>query len=199
MPVVRIDGRIKRLYSIHQKLKRQKIDLDQVYDFVALRVITASASRTATRRSASSTRCGRRFPGRIKDFIAMPQPNGYQSLHTSVISEHGLALRGADPHRRDAPHRRGGHRGALEIQGRPRRRPSATSATSSGCGSCSNGSRRCATRTSSSRPEDRSLPGGGLHLHARRARSRRCRAARRRSTSPTPSTPTSAITASARA
>ena len=37
-----IDGRIKRLFSIHQKLKRQKIDLDQVYDLVALRIVTGS-------------------------------------------------------------------------------------------------------------------------------------------------------------
>ena len=42
MPVLQIDGRIKRLYSIHQKLKRQKIDLEQVYDFVALRIVTDS-------------------------------------------------------------------------------------------------------------------------------------------------------------
>ena len=74
VPVIQIDGRIKRLFSIHQKLKRQKIDLDQVYDFVALRIVTAVGARTATRRSASSTRRGRRCPGRIKDFIAMPRP-----------------------------------------------------------------------------------------------------------------------------
>ena len=40
MPVVQIDGRIKRLYSIYQKLKKQKIELEQVYDFVALRIVT---------------------------------------------------------------------------------------------------------------------------------------------------------------
>src|SRR5438067_636746 len=42
VPVIAIDGRIKRLFSIHQKLKRQKIDLDQVYDLVALRIVTDS-------------------------------------------------------------------------------------------------------------------------------------------------------------
>src|SRR3990170_8220212 len=42
VPVIHIDGRIKRLFSIHQKLKRQKIDLDQVYDLIALRIVTAS-------------------------------------------------------------------------------------------------------------------------------------------------------------
>src|SRR5215471_13850750 len=42
VPVIHIDGRIKRLFSIHQKLKKQKIDLDQVYDFMALRIVTAS-------------------------------------------------------------------------------------------------------------------------------------------------------------
>src|SRR5439155_3324655 len=79
----------KRLYSIHLKLKRQKIDLDRVYDFVALRVITPSikdcyAALGIIHQTWSPV------PGRIKDFIAMPRPNGYQSLHTSVISEHGL-------------------------------------------------------------------------------------------------------------
>jgi GTP pyrophosphokinase len=89
VPITSISGRIKRLYSIHLKLKRQKIDLERVYDFVALRVITHSikdcyAALGIIHQTWSPV------PGRIKDFIAMPRPNGYQSLHTSVISEHGF-------------------------------------------------------------------------------------------------------------
>jgi GTP diphosphokinase / guanosine-3',5'-bis(diphosphate) 3'-diphosphatase len=85
---IRIDGRIKRLYSIWQKLKKQKIELEQVYDFVALRIITRSVKDCyATLGIIHNTWSP--VPGRIKDFIAMPRPNGYQSLHTSVISEKG--------------------------------------------------------------------------------------------------------------
>jgi len=89
VPVVELDGRIKRLWSIHQKLKRQKIELEQVYDFIAIRLITDSikdcyAALGIIHQTWSPV------PGRIKDFIAMPRPNGYQSLHTSVISEHGM-------------------------------------------------------------------------------------------------------------
>src|SRR6478752_3550129 len=85
---VEIDGRIKRLYSIWQKLNKQKIELDQVYDFVALRIITHSVRDCyATLGIIHNTWSP--VPGRIKDFIAMPRPNGYQSLHTSVISEKG--------------------------------------------------------------------------------------------------------------
>ena len=102
VPVIHIDGRIKRLFSIHQKLKRQKIDLDQVYDFMALRIITNSikdcyAALGIIHQTWSPV------PGRIKDFIAMPRPNGYQSLHTSVVSERGfpfeVQIRTAEMHR----------------------------------------------------------------------------------------------------
>ena len=62
-------------------------------------------SRTATRALGIIHQTWSPVPGRIKDFIAMPRPNGYQSLHTSVISERGVPVRGADPHRRDAPRR----------------------------------------------------------------------------------------------
>src|SRR2546423_9156458 len=88
VPVLELDGRIKRLWSISQKLKRQRIELEQVYDFIALRIVTDSikdcyAALGIIHQTWSPV------PGRIKDFIAMPRPNGYQSLHTSVISERG--------------------------------------------------------------------------------------------------------------
>ncbi len=89
VPVVEVAGRTKHLFSIHQKLRRQKIDLDQVYDFVALRVITKTI-RDCYAALGIIHQTWSPVPGRIKDFIAMPRPNGYQSLHTSVISEGGF-------------------------------------------------------------------------------------------------------------
>ena len=89
VPIVAIDGRIKRLWSIHQKLKRQRIELEQVYDFIALRVVTDGV-KDCYAALGFIHQTWSPVPGRIKDFIAMPRPNGYQSLHTSVISEHGM-------------------------------------------------------------------------------------------------------------
>jgi GTP diphosphokinase / guanosine-3',5'-bis(diphosphate) 3'-diphosphatase len=102
VPVIHIDGRIKRLFSIHQKLKRQKIDLDQVYDLVALRIITPSV-KDCYGALGIIHQTWSPVPGRIKDFIATPRPNGYQSLHTSVISDRGfpfeVQIRSAEMHR----------------------------------------------------------------------------------------------------
>ena len=89
VPVISVDGRLKRLYSINQKLKTQRIELDQVYDFVALRIITDSV-KDCYAALGIIHQTWSPVPGRIKDFIAMPRPNGYQSLHTSVISERGV-------------------------------------------------------------------------------------------------------------
>ena len=101
--VIHLDGRIKRLYSIHQKLERQVIDLERVYDFVAIRVISQSV-RDCYAALGIIHQTWSPVPGRIKDFIAMPRPNGYQSLHTSVISEHGfpfeVQIRTEEMHRR---------------------------------------------------------------------------------------------------
>lgn len=91
VPVLSIDGRVKRLYSIWLKLKAQKIDLEQVYDFVALRIVTPSV-KDCYAALGIIHQTWSPVPGRIKDFIAMPRPNGYQSLHTSVISERGFAF-----------------------------------------------------------------------------------------------------------
>jgi GTP pyrophosphokinase len=84
----RIDGRIKRLWSIHQKLKKQRIDLEQVYDFVALRLIVKSVPDCYATLGVLHN-LWRPVPGRIKDFIAMARPNGYQALHTSVFGDEG--------------------------------------------------------------------------------------------------------------
>jgi guanosine-3',5'-bis(diphosphate) 3'-pyrophosphohydrolase len=83
-----LEGRIKRLSSIHQKLRRQRIDLEQVYDFVALRVLVPTIPDCYAVLGVLHN-MWRPVPGRIKDFIAMPRPNGYQSLHTSVIGDEG--------------------------------------------------------------------------------------------------------------
>ena len=84
----RVESRIKRLYSIHKKLQRQHISVDQVYDLCAMRVITRSLQDCYAVLGIIHN-LWRPVPGRIKDFIAMPRPNFYQSLHTSVITEDG--------------------------------------------------------------------------------------------------------------
>ena len=84
-----MESRVKRLYSIHNKLLRQKITVEQVYDLFAVRIITKSVKDCYTALGAIHG-VWRPVPGRIKDFIAMPRPNLYQSLHTTVIAEGGL-------------------------------------------------------------------------------------------------------------
>ncbi len=86
--VARVESRIKRLYSIQQKLLAQAIPVDQVYDLLAIRVICRTVGDCyATLGLLHSI--WRPVPGRIKDFIAMPRPNLYQSLHTTLIAGGG--------------------------------------------------------------------------------------------------------------
>ena len=80
----RVEGRVKRAYSVFQKLKRQKISIDQVYDLLAVRVITDSVKNCYAALGVIHNEW-HPIPGRIKDFIAIPRPNLYQSLHTSVM------------------------------------------------------------------------------------------------------------------
>ena len=84
----RVEWRIKRLYSIFQKLQRTKVTFDQVYDLLAVRVITQDVASCYAVFGLIHT-LWRPVPGRIKDFIAMPRANRYQSLHTTVIGEGG--------------------------------------------------------------------------------------------------------------
>ena len=84
----RVEGRVKRLYSIWQKLRRQEIPIEQVYDLLAVRIITDNVKNCYGALGVIHN-TWRPVPGRIKDFIAIPRPNHYQSLHTSVIGPHG--------------------------------------------------------------------------------------------------------------
>jgi GTP pyrophosphokinase len=97
----RIESRVKRLYSIYVKLKKQRISLDQVYDLLALRIVTDNIKNCYAALGVIHN-TWRPVPGRIKDFIAMPRPNGYQSLHTSVIAggqPFEVQIRTAEMHR----------------------------------------------------------------------------------------------------
>jgi GTP pyrophosphokinase len=87
----RVEARIKRPYSVFQKMKRQKIALDQVYDLLALRIITDSVKNCYAALGVIHNEW-HPIPGRIKDFIAIPRPNLYQSLHTSVIGQGGRSF-----------------------------------------------------------------------------------------------------------
>jgi GTP pyrophosphokinase len=89
--VINLEQRIKRLYSIYQKLKRQRITIDQVYDLVAVRIITESVKDCYGALGVIHT-AWKPIPGRFKDWIAIPRENFYQSLHTSVVGEGGQSF-----------------------------------------------------------------------------------------------------------
>jgi GTP pyrophosphokinase len=98
----RVEWRIKRIYSIFQKQQRSKVSFDQVYDLLAVRVITQDVAACYAVFGLIHT-LWRPVPGRIKDFIAMPRANRYQSLHTTVMSTAGhqfeVQIRTEDMHR----------------------------------------------------------------------------------------------------
>src|SRR5271169_4767969 len=96
-----LEARVKGLYSLHRKLVRQERSLDQVYDLLAVRVISDS-ERNCYAALGVVHHIWRPLPGRFKDYIAIPRPNLYQSLHTTVI--HGgqpfeIQIRTQDMHR----------------------------------------------------------------------------------------------------
>jgi GTP diphosphokinase / guanosine-3',5'-bis(diphosphate) 3'-diphosphatase len=83
--------RLKRLYSIHRKMEAQRIDFHQVYDFLALRIITDTVKNCYAALGIIHQRWTH-IPHRFRDFIAMPKPNLYRALHTTIITEDKLSV-----------------------------------------------------------------------------------------------------------
>ena len=82
-----LQGRIKRVYSLHKKLQKYEGDISKVYDLVALRIITKSTADCYAALGAIHKHL-QLLPGRVKDYIALPKPNAYKSIHTTVFDKH---------------------------------------------------------------------------------------------------------------
>ncbi len=86
-----VKGRAKHMWSIYQKMKKTGRELEQIYDAIGFRVITDSIRQCYEALGVAHSKWTP-IPGRFKDYIALPKPNMYQSLHTSVIGPHGQRI-----------------------------------------------------------------------------------------------------------
>ena len=162
--VAQVSGREKTPYSIWRKMQNKNVSFEQLADIMAFRIIVADVAQCyqALGLIHGSYQV---IPGRFKDYISVPKPNGYRSLHTGVIGPLRPAHRAADPHRGDAGPGRARRRRALDLQAgravdrcaavRLAAQPASTSSTRRPTprNSSSTPSSRCSTtRCSASRP-----------------------------------------------
>ncbi len=83
-----VHGRVKRLFSLHKKMRKYQGDLSKIYDLIAVRALVGDVEDCYAALGILHQRW-RPVPGRIKDYISQPKPNGYQSLHTTVFTDNG--------------------------------------------------------------------------------------------------------------
>lgn len=87
----RTETRVKGVYSFARKIEKKEGDITRIYDILALRVIMKNVD-DCYRVLGAVHAIWRPIPGRIKDYIAFPKPNGYQSIHTSILTHHGITV-----------------------------------------------------------------------------------------------------------
>jgi guanosine-3',5'-bis(diphosphate) 3'-pyrophosphohydrolase len=97
-----VSGRIKQIYSIYRKMRDQNLDLDEVYDITAFRVVVTTIKECYDVLGVIHS-VWKPIPGKFKDYIGLPKENMYQSLHTTVIGPHGqrieIQIRTLDMHK----------------------------------------------------------------------------------------------------
>ena len=191
-------GRGKHYYSIYQKMQVRGREFDEIHDLVAVRILVGTVRECYAAMGVVHAMWAP-MPGRFKDYIAQPRYGVYQSLAHHRDRTGGQAAGGADPHLRDAPHRRVRHRRRTGATRRPRAptpAPVPRSTRWPGCGSFSTGSGRPATPASSWTTCATRWRPTTSSCSPRRATSTRSRRVPLRSTSPTRCTPRSATDAS---
>jgi guanosine-3',5'-bis(diphosphate) 3'-pyrophosphohydrolase len=98
-----VQGRVKDIASIHAKMKSQDLELEQIYDAIGFRIVVEGGLDVCYAVLGQIHSVWPPVPGRFKDYIALPKPNGYRSLHTTVIGEYGermeIQIRTVEMHR----------------------------------------------------------------------------------------------------